>query len=95
MGATRAFNLASVAKGSFSVLLYCYIEIERNSDSVAIGLSITGSALIIGFINANVSLLLEAKHSKGRAEGTGRLDVSVKISWFYTFRFKQAVKHRF
>ncbi|MCP5233718.1 MAG: hypothetical protein H6948_16860 [Zoogloeaceae bacterium] len=95
VGATRAFNLASVAKGSFSVLLYCYIEIERNSDSVAIGLSITGSALIIGFINANVSLLLEAKHSKGRAEGTGRLDVSVKISWFYTFRFKQAVKHRF
>jgi gas vesicle protein len=95
VGATRTFNLASVAKGSFSVLLYCYIEIERSNDSVAIGLSITGSALIIGFVNANVSLLLEAKHSKGKMEGTGRLDVSVKISWFYTFRFKQAVKHKF
>lgn len=95
VGATRAFNLASVAKGSFSVLLYCYIEIERDNDSVAIGLAITGSALIIGFVNANVSLLLEAKHSKGQTEGTGRLDVSVKISWFYTFRFKQAVKHKF
>ncbi|WP_454902879.1 hypothetical protein [Variovorax gossypii] len=95
VGATRAFNLASVAKGSFSVLLYCYIEIERDSDSIAIGLSITGSALIIGFVNANVSLLLEAKHSNGQTEGTGRLDVSVKISWFYTFRFKQAVKHKF
>lgn len=95
VGATRAFNLASVARGSFSVLLYCYIEIERDNDSVAIGLSITGSALIIGFVNANVSLLLEAKHSKGQTEGTGRLDVSVKISWFFTFRFKQAVKHKF
>lgn len=95
VGATRAFNLASVAKGSFSVLLYCYIEIERDNDSVAVGLSIVGSALIIGFVNANVSLLLEAKHSGGSTEGTGRLDVSVKISWFYTFRFKQAVKHKF
>jgi hypothetical protein len=95
VGATRAFNLASVAKGSFSVLLYCYIEIESNNDRVAIGLSISGSALIIGFVNANVSLLLEAQHSKGKMEGTGRLDVSVRISWFYTFRFKQAVKHKF
>jgi len=95
VGATRAFNLASVAKGSFSVLLFCYIEIERDNESVAIGLSITGSALIIGFVNANVSLLLEANHSKGQMEGTGRLDVSVKISWFYTFRFKQAVRHKF
>ncbi|MNN97577.1 hypothetical protein D3C81_2167710 [compost metagenome] len=75
--------------------MYCYIEIERDSDSIAIGLSINGSALIIGFVNANVSLLLEAKHSNGQTEGTGRLDVSVKISWFYTFRFKQAVKHKF
>jgi hypothetical protein len=95
VGATRAFNLASVAKGSFSVMLYCYIEIERNSDSVAIGLSITGSALVIGFVNANLSLLLEAKHSKGKTEGTGRLDVEVKISWFYTFRYKQVVNHKF
>jgi hypothetical protein len=95
VGATRAFNLAGVAKGAFSVQLYCYIEIQRDVENVAIGLSIVGSALIIGFVNANLNLLLEAKHSKGTTEGTGRLDVSVKISWFYTFRHKQAVRHKF
>lgn len=95
VGATRAFNLAGVAKGSFSVQLYCYIEIQKSYDSVAIGLSITGSALVVGFVNANLNLLLEAKHSKGTTEGTGRLDVEVKISWFFTFRFKQTVNHKF
>jgi hypothetical protein len=95
LGAMRAFNLASVAKGSFSVLLYCYIEIGGGGDRIAIGLSMTGSALIVGFVNANVNLLLEASHSAGKTEGTGRLDVEVKISWFYTFRFKRSVNHQF
>ena len=95
LGAMRAFNLAGVAMGSFSVLLYCYIEISASGDRIAIGLSMTGSALIVGFINANVSLLLEASHSGGKTEGTGRLDVEVKISWFFTFRFKQSVTHQF
>lgn len=95
LGAVRAFNLARVAKGSFSVLLYCYIEISGSGDRIAIGLSMTGSALIVGFVNANVSLLLEASHSAGKTEGTGRLDVEVKISWFYTFRFKRSVTHQF
>lgn len=95
LGAMRAFNLAGVAKGSFNVLLYCYIEIDSSGDRIAIGLSMTGSALIVGFVNANVSLLLEASHSGGKTEGTGRLDVEVKISWFYTFRFKRTVTHQF
>ena len=95
VGATRAFNLAGVAKGSFSVMIFCYIEIQRDDQSIAVGLAVNGSALIIGFVNASLSLLLEAKHSKGKTEGTGRLDVSVKISWFYTFRHKQTVNHKF
>ena len=95
LGAMRAFNLAGVAKGSFSVLLYCYIEINAGGERIAIGLSMTGSALIVGFVNANVNLLLEASHSGGKTEGTGRLDVEVKISWFYTFRFKRSVTHQF
>lgn len=95
LGAMRSFNLAGVARGSFSVLLFCYVEIDDAGDRIAIGLSMTGSALIVGFINANVSLLLEAHHSGGKTEGTGRLDVEVKISWFFTFRFKQSVTHSF
>jgi hypothetical protein len=95
LGSTKSFNLAGVAKGSYNVQLYCYIEIQGSSNSVAIGLSLVGSALIIGFVNASVSLLLEARHQGGSTEGTGRLDVSVRISWFYTFRFKQTVRHKF
>lgn len=95
LGAMRAFNLAGVASGSFSILLYCYIEINASGDRIAIGLSMTGSAVIVGFVNANVNLLLEASHSGGQTQGTGRLDVEVKISWFYTFRFKRSVTHHF
>lgn len=95
VGSTRSFNFASVAQGSYNVQLFCYIEISDSGDDVAIGLSVTGSALIIGFVNANVSLLLEAHHSGGAMQGTGRLDVEVKISWVYTFRFKQSVAHSF
>jgi len=95
VGATRAFNLAGVAKGSFNVQLYCYINVLGSSSSVAIGLSMCGSALIVGFVNASVNLLLEAQHGGGQTTGTGRLDVSVKISWVYTFRYKTSVKHKF
>jgi hypothetical protein len=94
LGAIRSFNLAGVARGSFSVLLFCAIEIHEH-ESITVGLSLIGSATIIGFVNANLNLLLEANHSQGKTEGTGRLDVEVKISWFYTFRFKRAVKHNF
>ncbi|CAN7561838.1 hypothetical protein [Variovorax sp. LjRoot178] len=95
LGATRGFNLASVASGSFSVMLYCYIEMRPNSDRIAIGLSLVGSATIVGFVNANLNLLLEAQHGSGQTTGTGRLDVAVKISWVYTFRYKTSVKHKF
>lgn len=94
LGAIRSFNLAGVAQGSFSVLLFCAIEIHEH-ESITVGMSLVGAATVLGFVNANLNLLLEANHSQGKTEGTGRLDVEVKISWFYTFRFKRSVKHNF
>lgn len=95
VGSMRAINLSAIAQGSYSILLYCYIEISNRGTSIAIGLSVVGSARIVGFVNANVALLLEAHHENGKTEGTGRLDVSVKISWCFTFRFKHSVRHSF
>lgn len=95
VGSTRAFNLASVAKGSFNVQLYVYIDVLGSASRIAIGLSLVGSAVIVGFVNASLNLLLEAQHGGGETKGTGRLDVSVKISWVYTFRYKTSVNHKF
>lgn len=94
LGSMRSINLAGVAQANYSIQLFCYIEVG-NDTSIAVGLSMVGSARILGFVTANVSLLLEAHHEGGVTEGTGRLDVSVKISWCFTFRYKQAVRHRF
>jgi len=94
LGSMRSINLAGVAQAMYSIQLFCYIEVG-NGTSIAVGLSMVGSARILGFVTANVSLLLEAHHENGVTEGTGRLDVSVTISWCYTFRYKQAVRHRF
>lgn len=95
VGSTRAFNLASVAKGSFNVQLYVYIDVLGSASRIAVGLSLVGSAVIVGFVNASLNLLLEAQHGGGETKGTGRLDVSVKISWVYTFRYKTSVNHKF
>lgn len=94
LGSLRSINLGGVAQANYSIQLFCYIEVG-NDTSIAVGLSMVGAARILGFVTANVSLLLEAHHEGGVTEGTGRLDVSVQISWCFTFRYKQAVRHRF
>jgi len=95
MGATRALNVAGVARGSFSLLVYGNAIFTNGRGTLRAGLLIQGSARIIGFINLGVVLQLEVEHRDGgNSTGRGLLEVEVEISVFYTFRLSKGVEHQ-
>jgi hypothetical protein len=94
LGCVKAFNLASVARGSFAFLLFAYAEISDKGGSLRAGMQVAGSARIVGIANASVLLLLEAVHSGGNTEGRGVLDVSIDICWCYTLHVRRDVNHK-
>lgn len=94
IGCTKSLNVASVARGSFALLLFAYAEISNAGGSLRVGFSLTGSARILGIANASVLLLLEAEHSNGSTRGNGVLDVSIEICWCYTLKLRRDVQHQ-
>ena len=99
VGSTRSLSLGGVAQGSYAVLLFAYatyeIGLEGNALEFRAGLSMQGSARILGMANASVYLLLEVIHSNnGDTKGHGLLDVSVDICWCYTLHVRQQVEQK-
>ncbi len=94
LGCIKAFNLASVARGSFSLLLFAYAEISDSGGSLRAGLSFNGSARILGVANASIMLLLEVVHGGGETKGHGTLDVKVDICWCYTLHVRREVEQQ-
>lgn len=94
LGAMRSIDLAGVARGSFSVLLFVDAQIDVHGGAFQAGLSIQGSARILGIASASVYLLLEVNHqADGSTIGTGFLDVEVEICWCFTLHVHQATTH--
>lgn len=94
LGSMRAFTLAGVARGSYSVLLFANAEIDANGGSLHAGLSIAGSARILGIANAALDLLLEVEHHHGGSTCHGWLHVEIEICWCYTLRVSTAAEHK-
>jgi hypothetical protein len=94
IGCMKALNVASIARGSFALLLFAYAEISNAGGSLRVGFSLSGSARILGIANASILLLLEAEHRDGGTEGRGVLDVSIDICWCYTLKVRRDVKHQ-
>jgi hypothetical protein len=94
LGSMRAFNLAGVARGSYAILLFAYAEIDGNGGSLRAGMSITGSARILGIANASLELLLEVEHRSGGTTARGYLHVEIEICWCYTLRVNTAAEHK-
>ncbi|HRQ45528.1 MAG TPA: hypothetical protein PK725_01185 [Rhodocyclaceae bacterium] len=94
LGAARSFSLGSVARGSFALLLFVYLEVEDSGGSLRAGFSIAGSARILGIANASVLLLMEVEHRGGRggSRGRGILDVKIRISRFYKIHVHRQVE---
>lgn len=94
IGSIKALNVASVARGSFALLLFAYAEIANTGGSLRVGFSLSGSARILGIANASVFLLLEAEHGGGSTKGRGVLDVKIDICWCYTLKVRRNVDHQ-
>lgn len=94
LGSMRAFTLAGVARGSYSVLLFANAEIDADGGSLHAGLSIAGSARILGIANAALDLLLEVEHHHGGSTCHGWLHVEIEICWCYTLRVSTAAEHK-
>lgn len=93
VGSTRSFTLASVATGSYAIRLYLEATLSSNGGSrVAVGLMVNGSARLLGYLNAYLSLALEVEHSGGSMQGRGRIDVEIEICWCYSVRISRSVK---
>jgi hypothetical protein len=94
LGSQESFNLAGVARGSYSIFFFAYLSVSsaQGGASFAVGVSINGSARILGIANASVSLLLEVvREGGGATRAHGELDVSIEICWCYTLHVNQQV----
>jgi len=95
IGSTRAINVAGVARGSYSLLLFAYAEMSDGGGSLRGGFSMAGSARILGIANASLYLLLEVVYQGGgEAQGHGLLDVSIDICWCYSIHVRKEVQQR-
>lgn len=94
IGSARSINVAGIARGSYSLLLFAYAEISSEGGSLRAGFSMAGSARILGIANASVYLLLEVVHQSGHADGHGVLDVSIDICWCYSIHVRTEVQQK-
>ena len=91
-GSAKAFDLASIARGKYNVRAFIEAGFSSSSTYFAAGIAMNGSAKVIGYLNANVDLLLQIAGDGSKVEGKGQLDVEIEVSWFYTAKFHRAVK---
>lgn len=96
LGSTRTLSVGGVARASYSILLFASIESSTaDGGLLRAGLSLEGSARILGIASAYVRLLLDAIHrSGGGTTGRGTLDVEVEICWCYTLKVHKAVERQ-
>lgn len=95
LGSMQALNFAGVARGSYSFLMFAYAAIEsEKGGSLRAGLSIQGSARLLGIVTAYIGLLLEVTHEGGKSSGRGVLDVEVEIGRWYSVHVCKAVEQK-
>ena len=95
LGSMRSINIANVARGSYSFLLFANANFNSKGSVLRAGLSVRGSARLMAVATVYVHLLLVAIHSsRGGATGKGKLRAKVKISRFYTLRVSKSVSRK-
>lgn len=94
LGSTRSFTLASVATGTYAIRLFLEATIDSSgANAFAAGVSVVGSARILGYLNAYLELLLEVEHQAGGSmKGRGRIDIEIEICWCYSVRVNRSVE---
>lgn len=92
LGSAKSFTLAGVATGTYALRLFIEAAFSTGANSFVAGLQLTGSARILGYLNAYLNLLVQVEHNGGTMSGRGQLDVSIKVCWCYTARISRTVQ---
>lgn len=95
IGSTKTINLANVASGSYTILIYFSAAFDENNTLIEAGISVVGSAKLLGYLNAHLSLVLSIVYDGHEMKGRGSLDVEIEICWCYSVRVRREVNHSF
>lgn len=100
-GAFIALNL-SVIRGSAGLLFTAGLDYYRDSNKggggdlvVTVGILMWGEFSILSFVSAYLRLVMRVEYRNGSMTSYGRVSVSIKICWCYTFRCNRPVSMRF
>lgn len=100
-GAFIALNL-SVIRGSAGLLFTAGLDYYRDSSKggggdlvVTVGILLWGEFSILSFVSAYLRLVMRVEYRKGSMTSYGRVSVSIKICWCYTFRCNRPVSMPF
>lgn len=97
-----ASAILSISLGPISGGVYIYFGITAGFQTPGSGLSlgilllIQGRVSLLGIIDADITLMLEAEYTSGGGlVGRGEVDVSIKICWCFTLSVHQSVQYTF
>ncbi|PDS69868.1 hypothetical protein CO651_21885 [Rhizobium phaseoli] len=99
-GVGLGFNFGVVSGGVWlqvgcSIAMTWTTERGGNSTAVTVFILARGNVDVAGLVTANIMLLLEVSYDGPRMIGRGTLQLSFKISMFYTLRVNQRVEYTF
>lgn len=100
-GAFVALNL-SVIRGSAGLLFTAGLDYYRDSSKggggdlvVSVGILMWGEFSILSFISAYLRLVMRVEYRNGSMTSYGRVSISIKICWCYTFRCNRPISMPF
>jgi hypothetical protein len=98
LGSSQTFRIAGVAYGSYDLRMFVEASFgspdtgQSARSPLVAGLRVNGSARILGYLSAYLSMLLQVEHqSDGTVKGSGRLDVKIDVCWCYSVRVNRSV----
>jgi hypothetical protein len=100
-GAFVAINL-SVIRGSAGLLFTAGLDYYRDSSkggggdlAITVGILMWGEFSVLSFISAYLRLVMRVAYRGGSMTGYGRVSVSIKICWCFTFRCNRPISMPF
>lgn len=95
VGSMSQFNIAGIARGSYAILIFAYANFDVRNTYLEAGLLVNGSARVLGYINASLSLKLSVEYNGSKAHGKGEIDLEIDICWCYSVHIHSAVDQDF
>lgn len=95
VGSMQQFNIAGIARGSYAILIFAYANFSSSTTYLEAGLLVNGSARILGYINAHLTLKLSVEYNGSKARGKGEIDLEIEICWCYSVHIQSAVDQDF